>query len=58
MKSIIVAEDDFNRLFDETSNKLKLDLLTHSNKYETTDEIHRKFHYELFMLKDALLKAK
>lgn len=59
MLSVVVPEKDFDREFQITLDKLELarfqcaDALTNRDP-ATVKEMHRKFHYEISLLRDRL----
>lgn len=59
MKMIVISEENFNRLFDEALKELELDNLREKSFTKTVDaeNLHRKFHYTVSVLKDKLSKA-
>lgn len=66
MKAIIIEESNFEREFQTTVDKLKLGrfmkpsgIIRKSGEFENSEvgELHRSFHYELYQLRDRLLKS-
>jgi len=67
MKNIIIKEESFKDLFDDTLSKLELVNLKNNPKniiFEDRSEmlnwidgLHRKFHYEVCLLKERLEKT-
>lgn len=59
MKMIVISEDTFNKLFEDTLKDLELDKLREKDRksYVSVDDLHRKFHYTVSVLKDKLAKA-
>lgn len=61
MKSIIISEKDFNKIFDEVLFMLELKNLREKDLHRghelKAEELHRTFHYEICCLKERLEKA-
>jgi hypothetical protein len=63
MKYIVVEQERFDALFQRALDKLKLDQFTDSSTARSreqifaTDNMHRKFHYEVCCLKSELEKS-
>lgn len=58
MQSIIISKEDFDREFDITLDKLLLAKLEKTyNDENPNSSMHRKFHYEVCMLKARLEKG-
>jgi len=59
MKMIVISEDTFNKLFEDTLKELELDKLREKDrtKYASADDLHRRFHYTVSILKDKLVKG-
>lgn len=60
MKMIVISEESFNRLFDETLKELELEKLKEKDFYKDKmdpERLHRHFHYAVHMLKDKLVKG-
>lgn len=60
-KLIVISEHEFDNLFQQTLDKLKLEQFSAggqvSKSHEQvmlTSDMHRKFHYEICRLKEAL----
>jgi hypothetical protein len=55
MKMIVISEEAFNKLFDESLKNLELDKLR--QKYSHIDDLYRSFHYDLCALKERIAKG-
>ena len=59
MKMIVISEEHFNKLFEDALKELELDKLREKDRasYMNVDDLHRKFHYTVSVLKANLAKA-
>jgi len=62
MKTIIISEESFKKIFESTLKNLQFETLIAQKNLQNQDmaklqELHRKFHYELCCLKDNLEKG-
>lgn len=53
MKAVIIEEARFNELFDNAAKTLELEKFRVDSK-TSTEDMHRRFHFVLFTLKDQL----
>jgi hypothetical protein len=54
MKMIVLSEEAFNRLFEESLKELEIAKLR--EKYSNIDDLYRFFNYEMCCLKDRIIK--
>jgi hypothetical protein len=58
MKAIVIDEDMFEQLFTQTLANLKLEYHESKLYQDTAVVMHRKFHFEVCKLKEALINSK
>lgn len=58
MRVIMISEEELEKEFSSLLDRLLLEKFLSRNDNNSLEDLYRKFHYELHIFKDTLVKAK